>query len=154
MYLFLDIDGVLVPAKSWSQPSMLDDGFYQFSAIATQVLKSVITKETTIVLTSTLRNRFSIDTWKKLFKTRGIEITSLLITPANDEQLSRKDELLHWFQLNDIDSAFAIIDDDSSLHDLPEFLHNHLISPASTVGLVESQIVEIQTILSSSFQLA
>jgi hypothetical protein len=31
MLIFLDIDGVMVPAKSWERPVLLKDGFPAFS---------------------------------------------------------------------------------------------------------------------------
>ena len=32
MLLFLDIDGVMVPAKGWKSPELLNDGFPAFSS--------------------------------------------------------------------------------------------------------------------------
>ena len=31
MLVFLDIDGVMAPAKSWQRPDILEDGFVDFS---------------------------------------------------------------------------------------------------------------------------
>lgn len=154
MYIFLDIDGVLVPARSWQQPKIMNDGFFEFSVPALRVLKTIITKETTIVLTSTHRTRFSNETWRQLFNNRGVVVKSVLQTPPNLNHLSRKEELLNWFQLNDSSSSFVIIDDDPSLRELPKHLRKHLISPASTVGLMDSHLGELEAILTYSSVLA
>lgn len=42
MLVFLDIDGVMAPAKSWQRPDMLEDGFVQFSTKATRVLQDLL----------------------------------------------------------------------------------------------------------------
>ena len=46
MLIFLDIDGVMVPAKSWKSPELLDDGFPEFSSAATRVLNLIISENT------------------------------------------------------------------------------------------------------------
>ena len=38
MLLFLDIDGVMVPAKGWKSAELLEDGFPVFSTKATEIL--------------------------------------------------------------------------------------------------------------------
>lgn len=45
MIIFLDIDGVMVPAKGWKVPDQLEDGFPVFSSKATKALQTVIEKK-------------------------------------------------------------------------------------------------------------
>ncbi|MDI3318583.1 HAD domain-containing protein [Pinibacter soli] len=42
MLIFLDIDGVMVPAKGWKAPEMLSDGFPAFSNKATNALRNLV----------------------------------------------------------------------------------------------------------------
>jgi hypothetical protein len=44
MLLYLDIDGVMVPANSWRKPEILEDGFPEFSSKAVSSLIRIISK--------------------------------------------------------------------------------------------------------------
>lgn len=81
MLLFLDIDGVMVPAKGWKAPELLDDGFPAFSSHATNTLKKLISDKVTIMLTTSHKSNFSIEKWKTIFKNRGIIIKELATLP-------------------------------------------------------------------------
>ena len=52
MLVFLDIDGVMVPAKSWTSPQLLSDGFPAFSDKAVRVLQHVVSGGVTVMLTT------------------------------------------------------------------------------------------------------
>jgi hypothetical protein len=65
----------------------------------------------------------------------------------NTELLSRKEELLNWFNTNEIHEDFIIIDDDKSLNDLPKFFKNRLILTSSLIGLNTSYRDDIQAIV-------
>lgn len=71
MLIFLDIDGVMVPAKGWKSPEFLNDGFPAFSKNATIALQNLISEDTTVILTTSHKSSFSIAGWKELFKKRG-----------------------------------------------------------------------------------
>ena len=144
MLVFLDIDGVMVPTKSWQQPPILEDGFYAFSEKAVTALNTLLTEHTTIILTSSHRNRFSVDEWKSIFLSRGITCSELLIAPTTASFYNRSEELLNWFQLHQVDSSFLIIDDDSSLQDLPNYLKRNLISPAAMIGLTMDNVLALE----------
>jgi hypothetical protein len=77
MLLFLDIDGVMVPAKSWERPMLLSDGFPAFSDQAVRALQRIVTPDVTVILTTSHKSRFSIEQWEVLFNNRGIEIHHL-----------------------------------------------------------------------------
>ena len=147
MLLFLDIDGVMVPAKGWKTPELMQDGFPAFSKNATRILQRIITQEVTVLLTTSHKSRYNIEEWKAIFKTRGIDIENIKSLPANGGCVSRKEEIINWFEVNTIDSNFLIIDDDKSLQDLPVSLKANLVQPCPTIGLNETHAALINSIL-------
>lgn len=146
MLFFLDIDGVMVPAKGWKSPEFLNDGFPAFSIKATSTLQSLISEEVTIMLTTSHKSKFSIDEWKSIFKIRGINIEKIKSLPENFNNLSRKDEIVNWFNLNNVDEDFVIIDDDKSLNELPNFLKDNLVQTSPYIGLTEEHLEAIKSI--------
>jgi hypothetical protein len=149
MLIFLDIDGVLVPAKTWKSPEMLDDGFPAFSGAATHALRQVIANNVTVMLTTSHKSNFTIQQWHSIFKKRGIEIPLLKSLPENKTMLSRKDEILKWFNQNPFEEDFLIIDDDSSLNELPSNLKKYLIQPSPLIGLSEEHLRELNFMITT-----
>lgn len=141
MQIFLDIDGVMVPAKSWSAPPLHNDGFPLFSVGATAALCNLITPDTVIVLTTSHKTNYSEQEWKTMFKNRGIEIDRLQCLPANTANLSRREEILNWFMANNVEEEYVIIDDDKSLNDLPPQIKQYLLQTTSHIGLT-TELVE------------
>lgn len=146
MLFFLDIDGVMVPAKGWKSPEFLNDGFPAFSSKATLALQNLILEEDTVMLTTSHKSKFSIEEWKNIFKNRGISIRKIMSLPENLNNLSRKDEIVNWFNVNIVDENFVIIDDDKSLNELPQSLKNNLIQTSSYIGLTEEHSAAINYI--------
>ncbi len=72
----------------------------------------------------------------------------------NTELLSRKEEILNWFNTNEIQEDFIIIDDDKSLNDLPKFFKDRLVLTSSLVGLNESHTADIQAIVSTQLSIS
>ena len=97
----------------------------------------MISENDTIILTTSHKSNFTIREWKNIFKQRGIVISELKALPENKSCMSRKDEILKWFNQNTIDDEFIIIDDDSSLNELPPNLKKHLIKTSPIIGLTE-----------------
>ncbi len=89
----MDIDGVMLPAKSWQKPELLQDGFPVFASGAVQVLQEILTEADTIVLTTSHRSRFNVEQWKSIFRNRGIEVSKLLCTHSNTQLRSRREEV-------------------------------------------------------------
>jgi hypothetical protein len=145
MLIFLDIDGVLVPAKSWESPVILDDGFPAFTAGSVSVLQRIISSSSTVILTTSHRFRFSVEEWKSIFLKRGIMLHSIQRLEDNRVGLNRKDEILYWFNHNTYSDDFIIIDDDRSLNELPSNLKDRLILTSSFIGLSEHHLNEILT---------
>jgi hypothetical protein len=146
MLFFLDIDGVMVPAKGWKSPEFLNDGFPAFSSKAIITLQNLISNEDTILLTTSHKAKFSIEEWKSIFKNRGINIENIRALPENLNNLSRKDEILNWFNVNSIDEDFVIIDDDKSLNELPDFIKENLVQTSPYIGLTEEHCEAIKLV--------
>lgn len=140
MWLFLDIDGVMVPAKGWKSPELLPDGFPVFSHKAVIALNNLITEDTTVFLTTSHKSSYSIVEWKEIFESRGIKINRIERLPTNVNNLNRKDELLAWFNVNAIVDDFIIIDDDKSLNGLPDFLKKSLVQTSPYIGLTDEHV--------------
>ena len=156
MLVFLDIDGVMAPAKSWQRPDILEDGFVDFSSKAVSVLQDILAQNpnSTIILTTSHKSRFSLSQWKIIFELRGLNVNKLESLNDNTDFQSRKVEILNWFDSNDIHEDFIIIDDDKSLNDLPTFYKDRLILTSSLVGLNESHWADIQEIVSTQLNLS
>lgn len=146
MTIFLDIDGVLVPAKSWKSPELMNDGFPAFSNKSISVLKQLIDENTSIMLTTSHKSRFSIEEWKMIFLKRGIQLNNVSRLPENTTFLNRRDEIINWFLNNELQEDFIIIDDDKSLNDLPQFLKEKLVLTSPMIGLSERNFEEINAL--------
>ncbi|MFP5042083.1 HAD domain-containing protein [Parasediminibacterium sp. JCM 36343] len=152
MLIFLDIDGVLVPAKGWKAPELLNDGFPAFSNKATRTLKDLISEDTTFMLTTSHKSNYTIEEWKAIFKKRGIDIHNIKPLENNINNLSRKDEVVNWFNANKTTENFIIIDDDKSLNELPDFLKKNLILTSPLVGLTDEHLEDARAILNKGLQ--
>jgi 16S rRNA C1402 (ribose-2'-O) methylase RsmI len=138
MLIYLDIDGVMLPANSWRKPEILEDGFVGFSKKATDALNRIISdSDSNIVLTTSHKWIYTIKQWKEIFKRRNVNVKNISRLPENKNYLNRKDELLKWFNSDAIEDNFIIIDDDKSLNALPEVLKNRLVQTNSSVGLTD-----------------
>lgn len=154
MLIFLDIDGVMILAKGWKSPELLNDGFPAFSSKASRVLQSLISEETTVVLTTSHKSNYTIDEWKGIFKKRGINVEKIKSLDNNVDNLSRKDEILNWFNVNNINENFVIIDDDKSLYSLPNSLKKNLILTSPFIGLTDEHLENVRAILNKDFHVA
>jgi 16S rRNA C1402 (ribose-2'-O) methylase RsmI len=138
MLLYLDVDGVMVPANSWRKPEILEDGFPEFSPNAVRSLKRIISHSSAnIVLTTSHKHKYTLKEWNTIFKRRNINVNKITRLPKNTNHLNRKEELINWFTANHIKENFIIIDDDKSLNGLPKYLKNKLIQTSGSVGLTD-----------------
>lgn len=141
MFILLDIDGVMVPAAAWKTPILLEDGFPVFTTKSIEALGSLLSPETTIILTTSHRNRFSAEEWKQIFAERGLLVNNLDRLPEwhlGDQKLST---IKDWVTTPNTDDDFLIIDDDRSLNELPLNIKEHLILTSPVVGLTK-EVVE------------
>lgn len=146
MFILLDIDGVMVPAKSWESPPLLSDGMPAFSAIAVSALAQCITPDTTVLLTTSHKNRFSVEEWKAIFHARGLSVPQLEILAVITAG-TRLEELMPWLNLNDPEQSYVIIDDDKSLHGLPPEHKKNWIATDAMIGLCDHHVETIQASL-------
>ncbi len=154
MVILLDIDGVMVPAKSWSSPPLLDDGFYMFNSKAVAALNDIILKSNAgILLTTSHKSSFTLDKWKSIFSKRGISVDSIDRLPENTNHLSRLEEITKWFSTAKNIEDFVIIDDDKSLNELPKLLKSRLVQTKPLVGLNSSHVRESLRILETPLEL-
>ena len=152
MLIFLDIDGVMVPAKSWKSQELMSDGFPAFSNKSVAVLQKLISEDVTIMLTTSHKSNYTIEEWKNIFKNRNIDANKIKSLPENIKNLSRKDEIMNWFNLHNVNESFLIIDDDKSLNDLPAYLKKNLVQTAAHIGLNDSHNEIISTILGNEIK--
>lgn len=136
--LYLDIDGVMVPANAWRKPELLEDGFPEFSPKAVSALGRILSNSSaTIVLTTSHKSKYTLKEWKNIFKRRNIPVLKITRLPENKQHLNRKEELLRYFAAKEQVSNFLIIDDDKSLNALPNSLKDKLIQTSGSVGLTD-----------------
>jgi 16S rRNA C1402 (ribose-2'-O) methylase RsmI len=153
MLIFLDIDGVMVPAKGWKSPELLNDGFPAFSSKASHALQSLISEDTTVILSTSHKSNYTIEDWKSIFRKRGINVQKIKSLDSNVDNFSRADEILNWFKANNRNEPFIIIDDDKSLNSLPDFLKRNLILTSPLVGLTDEHVENIKAILNKDLHI-
>lgn len=141
MVILLDIDGVLVTTPPWNPVETDSDGFVRFNPRAASNLARIIeSTNSSIVLTTTHRINYSIEEWTKLLFKRGINPSS--IAKVNDlktlnRSTSRADEIKEWIDKNGEIGQFVVIDDDTSIHGLPEKIKLNCVITKPLIGLDE-----------------
>ncbi len=154
MLILLDIDGVMVPAKSWSPPPILEDGFSIFNPKSVIALNAIISKSNAdILLTTSHKGRFSIHEWISIFSFRGVKVNGLNKLPDNLHRLSRSQEITKWFNSTDKVDDFVIIDDDKSLNGISVVLKNRVVLTKPLIGLTQSHIQDALLILDTPLEL-
>lgn len=138
MTILLDIDGVLETTPAWKHPEMMDDGFMKLNENALKNL-SILHQKTNafIVLTTTHRINYDIDQWKAIFITRGLNFET--ITKINDKTeisqlLDRGTEIKAWVDREGINQNYIILDDDHSIHVLPNNIKERWVATSPTIG--------------------
>lgn len=150
MLILLDIDGVMVPGNSWRPVEFLNDGFMKFSDKAVISLKKIISEtNATIVLTTSHKSKFTITQWENIFSNRNLNVPIKKLNNSIDN-LSRKDEILDWFNNRTIQENFVIIDDDKTLNGLPENIKAKCVLTSSLIGLDEYKAFDAINILKKS----
>ncbi|MDI3318582.1 HAD domain-containing protein [Pinibacter soli] len=103
------------------------------------------------MLTTSHKANYTIQEWKDIFSRRGIDVFNLKALPENINNVSRKDEIVSWVNLNPLSEEFIIIDDDRSLNELPGFLMENLIQTSPYIGLTEAHLENIKSLLSKNY---
>lgn len=149
MLILLDIDGVMETTPSYKKVEFLHDQFPSFNAKAADNLQKIISEtNASVVLTTSHKSRFSIPEWKNIFRLRGVVVNSISRLDANENHLSRKDEILSWLQ-NGITESFVIIDDDKSLNDLPAHIKQKCVITSPYLGLNDEAAFSALSILNN-----
>lgn len=138
MTILLDIDGVLVTTPIWKPTEQLSDGFMKFNENAAENL-AILFKETnaSIVLTTTHRISFDETKWKEIFKKRGLSfhtITKLNGKTSINQLGDRATEIADWVEQSGKNENYVIIDDDLSLHGLPDEIKEHWVPTKTLIG--------------------
>lgn len=135
--ILLDIDGVLVTTPAWRPTPIHEDGFMEFNPIAAKNLARLIERTgATIVLASTHRISYTPEQWIKFFRNRGIVcagIQKLNKATAIEHITDRATELNEWVA-NNGNQSYIIIDDDLSIHRLPEHIQARWIKTNPLIG--------------------
>lgn len=151
MKLYLDIDGVMVPANSWRRPEILEDGFPKFSSRAVHSLDRILSQSgADIILTTSHKHKYTLKEWKNIFQRRNLKVNNLDRLPENTRHLTREQELLNWFDAEKLNDNFIIIDDDKSLNALPVPMKKRLVLTSGSVGLTDHLADEALNIIDES----
>ena len=144
----------MIPAKSWSPPPILGDGFSIFSQKAVGALNKIIDEsQSEILLTTSHKHRFTIEQWISIFEKRGVNINGINRLPYNANNLNRLEEINNWFASKQDTKDFVIIDDDTSLNGLSKYLKARLVLTKSLIGLNASHVQDALKILNTPMQL-
>lgn len=137
MKILLDIDGVMIPARSWQTYELSSDGFGMFNNRAVSFLNEIISscQNPEIILTTSHKHSFSLETWSELFINRGILPVTITRLDTDSLKVSRKEEIYSWYLKNQNEN-FIVIDDDKSLNSLDNnFKEEHLVLTKPTIGI-------------------
>jgi len=141
MLILLDIDGVLVPAKSWSPPPYANDGFYMFNKKSVEALNLIIVRsKASIVLTTSHKHSFTLEKWTSLLESRGVIVNGLKRLKENTNHLTRQEEINNWYSSGENVQEFVIIDDDKTLNNLPVHLKSRLVQTKPLIGLTSMHV--------------
>jgi len=154
MLILLDIDGVMVPAKAWSPPPILEDGFSMFNTKSVIALNKIIKNSNAdILLTTSHKTRFTVEKWMSIFKNRGVNVNKVNRLPENSDNLNRLEEVTNWFSTRSSLENFVIIDDDTSLNGLSDYLKTRLVLTKPLIGLNSSHVTDTLKILNTPLEL-
>ncbi|MDO7873735.1 HAD domain-containing protein [Hymenobacter sp. ASUV-10] len=136
--ILLEFDGVLVTTPIWRPVELLADGFMKFNEKAAGNLNRII--ELTgaeLILTTTHRITYGIDEWCRLLATRGIRaprISKINEAATISAMSKRAAEIEAWVTKCGVKN-YVVIDDDSSINGLPDFIKNRFVQTKPMLGL-------------------
>ena len=126
MWVFLDIDGVLVPEKKFDKPVPQED-YMKFDPYCLNEFESVlrIFTEAKVVISSSWREIFHFEVIPPLFsqdiKARIVGATPLLETKIiHDFQFLRHQEVMEYLRQNQAEDSHWVAVDDIPEHYAPE----------------------------------
>lgn len=151
MVILLDIDGVLVTEPSWKKVENGPDGFMLFNKRSAENLAFILSEtNAAVVLTTTHRINFEPEKWIDIFAARGMNISAL--SKLNDkksitEMADRGTEIKEWVDKNRDQQDYVIIDDDTSINNLPWAIKNRWVATRPFIGIDEEAKERVLAIL-------
>jgi len=138
-YILLDIDGVLVTEGAWKPATIETDGFLKFNDRAAACLADIIIQtDASVILASTHRSRYTNSEWQLIFSNRGIIIKAFSTLDDFGDYSNcknRREEIEQFVQTNPDIASYIIIDDDSSLHNLPISIKDRWLQTMPLTGI-------------------
>jgi sugar-specific transcriptional regulator TrmB len=151
MVILLDIDGVLVTKPSWEKVESGPDGFMLFNKGSAENLAFILSEtNASVVLTTTHRINFDLEKWIEIFASRGINISA--ISKLNNknslaEMHDRGTEIKEWVDSNRDQQDYVIIDDDTSINNLPSAIKNRWVATKPFIGIDDEAKERVLAIL-------
>ena len=140
VYLFLDLDGVLITTPSWQSDKIDKDGYSQFNSKCIFKLNELLnTKKFQIWLSSSRRKGKTLEEFNKIFSNRKIDCEIYSFLPIYDDCVNRKDEILKFITERNIVN-FIILDDDKSLNSLEQEHKKNLILTDNMIGFTDKEL--------------
>jgi hypothetical protein len=122
--IFLDIDGVLAPIRSWER---YDD----LAPACVEVLNQIVARvDADVVVSSTWRYDKTVAELQQMLEAHGFAGRVVGATPTGPPGASRGEEIAAWLAEHDV-SGYAIIDDHLDMGEL----RAHLVQTRSAHGL-------------------
>ncbi|WPU92636.1 HAD domain-containing protein [Mucilaginibacter sabulilitoris] len=151
MVILLDIDGVLVTEPSWKKVEIGSDGFMLFNKQSAENLAFILSEtNASVILTTTHRINFGLEKWIEIFTLRGINIRT--ISKLNDKKAladmsDRATEIKEWIGKNGNEENYVIVDDDTSINNLPSSIKKRWVVIKPSIGIDEEAKHQILDIL-------
>ncbi|MGI4874518.1 MAG: HAD domain-containing protein [Janthinobacterium lividum] len=151
MVVLLDLDGVLITTPPWRPLEIQADGFFKLNEKAAANLAGILTQtQAAVVLTTSHRINYSVEQWREILQTRGINPAS--ITKINDcrtvaDMADRATEIAEWVSRQPAELNYVVLDDDLSLHDLPAAIRQRCVLTKPLLGLDADATRQALTIL-------
>lgn len=134
IYLFLDLDGVLITTPSWKADEIDEDGYSRFNSNCVNELNNLLNQANfQIWLSSSRRKVKPLEEFNQIFKNRGITGRIIGYLPDYKDCKTRKDEVLKFVSENDL-TKFIILDDDNSLNSLPDCYKRKFVKTDHLIG--------------------
>lgn len=139
--ILLDLDGVLITNPAWKADELAEDGYSAFNKHCVGQLNRFLAQIESfeLWLSSTRRTAMSLSDFNKVFKSRELIAPVKGYTPVLEAGTSRRGEVESFAKTLSIDQLL-IIDDDTSLHDLPKALKARWIPVNPFLGFTEECI--------------
>ncbi len=139
--LILDLDGVLITTPTWKSDVLHEDGYSDFGADCVARLNQLLsTVPCEIWLSSTRRQCMTVTRWTETFRVRGVQQGVGGVLPQASGRPSRAEEL-QAFVASQPSTPYLVIDDDSSILDLPVAIRERCVVTSFARGFDEGALV-------------